>query len=388
MILAVTSKPAKKRDGRAPREPLHPMVAGIVEGIAFPAVMERIGGRALTPLEEAIVAFHTVASKDDMRRAIERARKVRLEGTDANLAVVLLTAWSHTAAQFPEFEAEHLATWTRAKALVGPRTPKELAAMVATVEGMYETDRTGNHERTYQLFGEILRTLGRQSPCYGWHLMMLARLLGRHGKLAKIETELDCLVESDPKRYRGKIAIYRFCNAVECGRLEEAERWLAVARQDPAACSAMDLYEYPIFGRLLKIMKDPHALDGDADCPKWARIMGLLMERRPGEALDLARVDEIEHPWTTMKSFGSDSLGLIRSEIACGNHLAARRLLEGRRALGNRHWIDDLYFARIERQAGNAEAAARHFAAMLHSAEFFGSQGRVDFELGLACELE
>ncbi|MCK6472802.1 MAG: sigma-54 dependent transcriptional regulator, partial [Planctomycetes bacterium] len=92
-------------------------------------------------------------------------------------------------------------------------------------------------------------------------------------------------------------------------------------------------------------------------------------------------------PWTTMKSFGSDSLGLIRSEIACGNHLAARRLLEGRRALGNRHWIDDLFFARIERLAGNAEAAARHFAAMLHSAEFFGSQGRVDFELGLACEL-
>ncbi|MCK6472801.1 MAG: hypothetical protein L6R28_13745, partial [Planctomycetes bacterium] len=291
MILAVTSRPARKRESRERREPQHPMVAGIVEGISFQAVMERIGGRALTPLEEAIAAFHAVASKEDMRRGLERARKVRLEGTDANLAVVFLTAWSHTAAQFEELQEEHRATWTRAKALVGPRTPKELAAMVATVEGIYETDRTGNHDRTYELFGEILRTLGRQSPRYGWHLMMLARMLGRHGKLATIETELDCLVESDPKRYRGKIAIYRFCNAVECGRLEEAERWLAVARQDPAACRAMELYEYPIFGRLLKIMRDPHALDGDADCPKWARSMGLLMERRPGEALELARAD-------------------------------------------------------------------------------------------------
>ena len=44
-----------------------------------------------------------------------------------------------------------------------------------------------------------------------------------------------------------------------------------------------------------------------------------LHDRRPEEALEVARVIEIENPGITAKGFGSDSLGLIRSEIACGH---------------------------------------------------------------------
>ena len=84
---------------------------------------------------------------------------------------------------------------------------------------------------------------------------------------------------------------------------------------------------------------------------------------------------------------GFDSFNLIRAELAAGSWESAARLLKMRQARGNDHYLDDLFAARAELLAENHKQAARHFADLLKSCDYYRAGGRLDFELSLAAEL-
>jgi len=121
--------------------------------------------------------------------------------------------------------------------------------------------------------------------------------------------------------------------------------------------------------------------------PDWALVLHHLLERRPDQALRQARLQAANWGESMDRETGIVSLNLVRGELACGHAEAARRLLERRRDIGNIHYLDDLFLARLELLSGERPAAARHFAAVLAAADRYDAHGRVDFELRMACEL-
>jgi len=80
------------------------------------------------------------------------------------------------------------------------------------------------------------------------------------------------------------------------------------------------------------------------------------------------------------------SYTLIRAELANNRAEAALRLLNTNRE-NMTHYLDDFFFARIELLNGNRDKAALHFAKVYKACQYYGAQGRLDFELDLALEL-
>ncbi len=363
----------------------HPFVAALIQGKPLHGAINSIGKRSLSPIEEVIVLLNRGRTREALSVALAKAATVSLRHCEPNLAIIFYAHWCQALWQFPNREEETTVALARAKSLVDSDTPVEIRALLNTLEGLWETDRTGNHNRTLQLFSETLHLLGRESARYDWHVLVLARILSRQGRLAKIDGELNQVLARSQKRHHAQVAVYRFCNATETGQLDEAQRWYEAACRDPQTDEALNLYERPLFYTYLVLQREPDSLKDPQ--PEWVQIYQQLLARRPTEALRAARAEALRLPNKNLNDFGFDSWGLLRAELSNGHARAARRLLVQRQRRGNMHFLDEFFYARIEMLEGNAEAAARHFADVLQAAEFYGAQARLDFELDLACEL-
>jgi len=77
----------------------------------------------------------------------------------------------------------------------------------------------------------------------------------------------------------------------------------------------------------------------------------------------------------------------IRAEMGAGHQRAAARLLLLRHARGTRHFVDDLFLARLALADGEPEDAGRLMARAAAAAETQRAFGRIAFEMALAREL-
>ncbi len=181
------------------------------------------------------------------------------------------------------------------------------------------------------------------------------------------------------------VAWIRFLDHVETGRVAEASRILPsldTRREPPAIREALESRR-----TLLALMVETAEPQADRPGPGWADVTRFLRGGRPAAALDRARADARSDEDLASDNTGFSGYTLVRAELAAGHGEAARRLLLMRAGCGNVHYLDDFFCARVQRLAGDWGAAAQHFGAALAAVRRYRAEGRLDFEIRLACEL-
>lgn len=378
-----------------------PLIAAFVGGRELTSdALIRLGSShpAYPVIADVRFAALTTLDKGACERALARAAAFPRKGLDPELAVLLLCEWAYCAYSVGRTE-EAETVMRQARNLLSPRVAPELHALAIDNEGFVMTPKEGLAGRERRL-KEILGFLPRGLPRHREYVHHYALLLAEQGRLAEspevlnaLDREKDGLIVTE-----ADVAMVRFVDAVEAGRVDEAE---AALEELAKAGEVTDYYEGTIAGRLtlLELMRPVLGRRGAAaperrpPLPKpstppasWTVVTQALLARQASKALHWVRLGESFDPRYASET-GFDSLSFVRAELACGNADAARRLMGLRHAHGNRHYLDDLFLARISLLAGEKAAAAGHFAKAVAAAERYRAERRLDFELTLACEL-
>ncbi|MCX7590368.1 MAG: sigma 54-interacting transcriptional regulator, partial [Kiritimatiellae bacterium] len=279
----------------------------------------------------------------------------------------------------------------RARAVLSPQLPTELDALLCSVEArLVRTE--GNLVKCESILRTALDGLSPESP-RRWNLLFeLALLLAELGRLGEIEKELAKFEQRGPvPLQKARLEAVRFVNAVETGRLAEAKKFLAELRMIDDTYIKPTLRKYERIFNLLEGLLDaqqvklPEAED-DSDLPDWVLVWHCLLTGNTHQALRWARLCEKTIP-EAVGGIGLPALNLIRAELAEGNTDAARRLLELRQEHGNRHYLDELFLARVDLLNAQNDAAASRLATVLDAAEAHDAVRRVELEMRLACEV-
>ncbi|MFH1023158.1 MAG: sigma 54-interacting transcriptional regulator [Planctomycetota bacterium] len=333
----------------------------------------------------AMLALNKAKSKEsDSKEAGRLAGEALSEADDPNVTLILFDLWLQVCQMHNQL-AEVKILLDRARGLISSETPPEFHAAILKREGFFAAslgDKAGS-ERFMNQALDFLPASARQRKLIVFHRV---HLLALDGRISVAEADLDWLSTQD--FWKSRVALMRCVGFSETGRVKEALAQIPDIEHDPVVTQTYrDNYEFArtLIEFMSNASQSPSARGTTQERPVWAQSTQMLLERKPGESLLLARQHAAAGEETN--GLGFDSSCLIRAELAGGNGEAARRLLDRRRSVGNTHYLDDLYFARIELLAGNRETAARHFAAAARACEQYRAGGRLDFELRLACEV-
>lgn len=408
-----------------PRSTRDPLIAAFVGGRETTSdALVRLGNShpVYPVIADVRFAALTTIDRDAAEKALARAAAFPRKGLDPELAILFLCEWSYCAHAVGR-TGEARALVRQARDLLSARVAPELRALVLDEEGFVMTSDEGLAGRERRL-KEALGFLPRSSARHREIVHHYALLLAEQGRLSEKPEVLKSIAPDGLIVTAADMATVRFVDAVEAGRIDEADEAL---RDLAVAGEVTDYYEGTIAGRLalLDLMRPvlgsrlsanepargepldrlgtgppkpratrPSKGSGQSVIgekrpvppPPWVVVTQALLARQPAKALHWIRLGESSDPRYASET-GFDSLSFVRAELACGNADAARRLMGLRHAHGNRHYLDDLFLARISLLAGEKTAAAGHFARSVAAAERYGALGRLDFELALACEL-
>ncbi len=383
-----------------------PLIAAFVGGRETTSdALIRLGNShpAYPVIADVRFAALTTIDRAACERALARAAAFPRKGLDPELAVLFLCEWTYCAYSVGRVEeAEALVRQTRdILSSASGRVAPELRALALDNEGFVMTPDEGLAGRERRL-KEALGFLPRSSARHKEIVHHYALLLAEQGRLSEKPEVLKSIAPDGLIVTAADMATVRFVDAVEAGRIDEAD---AALGDLAAAGEVTDYYEGTIAGRVLLLdmarpvlRRGPPAPAGNgkrgvplpprasAVPPPWVVVTQALLARQSAKALHWIRLGESSDPRYASET-GFDSLSFVRAELACGNADAARRLMGLRHAHGNRHYLDDLFLARIALLAGEKQAAAGHFARAVAAAERYGALGRLDFELALACEM-
>jgi DNA-binding NtrC family response regulator len=165
----------------------------------------------------------------------------------------------------------------------------------------------------------------------------------------------------------------------ETGRLEEAAVCAAALRAKDVRTPGDSLAYYDT---IISVLLDR----GSGELPDWALTLRELLADRPEQALTHERRQAQRDSGFMYQGRFAD-FNMIRAELSCGQHEAARRLIRLRRQRGNAHYLDDFFLARAELLAGNREEAGHRFATACRACQRYRAEKRLEIELRLACEL-
>lgn len=327
------------------------------------------------------------------KAAIRAAQAVPINGSDPELLVLMLSSWAELSCRIGR-PSEAEALMRRAKVLISDITHPEIRARSALVESIL-ADTTGNKARREQILREILKFLSAHSPRRKFYLWELAVFLAQQGRGVESQNEYRELSWQTNERFSmNRVLMAKFINAVETGDIQEAVHIMPQLHATPHLLSHLPGIHYNGYQALVNLMhhriekkQSPlPELQWSPDIPAWVKVVHHLLSRQTKEALRLARL-EANRMLGSIFAAGFDSFNLIRAELASGKWEGARRLLKMRQGRGNRHYMDDFFFARAELLSGNHKMAAQYFAEVLKSVEYYHANGRLNFELRLACEL-
>ncbi len=358
----------------------HPFIAALAETSA--PIRKIIQGLsdAGTPLFKAILALEDArASERGQAQALAAADETPLEGSDPEVAAFFLERWSTLSFRMGRLD-ESKALVRRARELLSDRTHPIIEASVLRCEAGLAR-KAGNHTAAKDLLRRSLSIV--DSPRRPPFLLDYAHFLAARWEETEVDAEFDALPKTVLQSFKNGVALCRLLQFVETGRLDEAQAVLAVVEKDPELAASLERGQAnrAVLAAMLGSPSSP-----GPDSAVIAPTMHLLA-RRPQEALQAARALAA----ADAESFLTDSVflafDLIRAELACGHGDAAERLILARRQIGNCHPMDDFLLARVRLLAGDRARAAAHFASFLASIERCRADGRLDFELRLACEL-
>jgi DNA-binding NtrC family response regulator len=345
-----------------------------------------------SPVADALLALEqSLEGKRLARDAIELAQGIRIKGSDPELLGLMLSSWAELSCRIGRpSEAEALVH--RAKALVADDTHPEVLARIMFVESIL-SDTTGNKARREEILKDIITVLPPFSIRRKFYVWELAYLLAQQGRGVESEKEVKELTWQCNEQFRiSRVLLVQFVNAVETGQIKEASMLMPQIEPAAAVLSNPSRIPYRGYQVILDLMHDEsaplaptsgkHPAD-DRDI--YARVCTSLLVGDTEGALRLARLEADR--LGAIFGAGFTAFNLIRAELSAGNGIAAGRLLRIRQSRGNRHFLDDLFFARVEVLAKNRRAAAKHFSAALKSVDYYRARGRLDFELRMAREL-
>jgi DNA-binding NtrC family response regulator len=404
------------RSPKSSGSPLHPLVEQFVQSTESLRNLAERMPEPREPVVQAIIDLTHVRSGRQVRDEVRaRLRQLDLTKCDPDLHILLLDAWANAAVASDshgsqEARDEARALTRRARDLVSERTPPEIEALVLQLES-FTFNVEGNLARRMEILEKARRIVPSSSPRYVLGLLSYLWHCAMEGRLAEHSEELAEL-RGRPELH-SRLQLIELVNAVDTGRLDEAVRlsaemghpWSPEWQAGPLARHSST---FRWLQAAIAMLKGDYSLEGayralgfaDPSCPDyagpelhsdklpvWVWVWHHLLDRRPEEALDRAKVEAAEWGQAYYTALGPMPLNLGRCELACGHAEAARQCLEKRRRMGNVRYLDDLFLARVELLAGDRRAAAAHFAAALAAADRYGARGRVDFELRMACEL-
>jgi len=374
----------------------HPIVQAHFDGRPLGEILAAYRDSREQPLPALVALMEALNGQRPAEEALAMAREVRDCGSP-DLAQIFWSAWAELASR-AELLDEMGAVVNRMRGAVGESDPPELRVQVLIYEG-FHASRLGDKRRRCELLERAAALVpdgpqsARLTEVRGWFLAQL-------GMGSDVDADLDRIAAAGGQPSVRIVAGCRFTQCVETVQIREALRHLEILEsgvEEPPS----QRWRYWSYHNLLSVMVDrwiPRGRYGPTPVlplkpgwenpdDDWTPVIDRLAARRPGEALERARQLAARHPDHHLQGIGFDTFNLIRCELACGSGEAARRIVVQRRALGNRHYLDDLYLARVELLAGNREAAVRHFATLSRAIRRYRAEGRLELELRLACEL-
>ncbi|MFH1022800.1 MAG: sigma-54 dependent transcriptional regulator [Planctomycetota bacterium] len=351
------------------------------------------------PRDPAITALIRLCEHMKMglpfRNALRAVEKVSPKKTDTGLYALLLSVWAHvSAANGRTLEADALLT--RANAIDEKFIPEELRASLVIIKGLI-LGLQGNLLKREELHRQGIAMFPTDSPRRRLFVADLAYFLASLGRGTELDPDLENFASENPALFKEFVALIHFLRNLETGRILEAmecQTEFHAVTHDTLKLEFQDTIS-DMTG-VLNFMRDRWNVDervprktgspdqeGVATLPNWARVVDLLLARRPEEALEHARKGNSEIVGgRTFKTFN-----LLRAELASGNGEAAHRLLELRCQRGNNHFLDDFFMARAELLSGNAKSSAEHFRTARNAARRLNAERRFFFELRMAAEL-
>lgn len=323
--------------------------------------------------------------------AVQAARSVPIKGSDPELLVLMLSAWTELLCHIGQpAEAEILTH--RIKPLMCADTHPEIRAKAMQAEAIL-ADATGNKAKAEQIMRNIIKLLPPFSPRRKFHLWELGLFLAQQGRCVEYQSEMKELTWQCNDNFElTNVLVVQYINNVETGRTLEATQ-LAPQIAGCEAFRHLSRIRFTGYQTLLKLM-DEHSSKWHLftrerkkdDLPIWIQVIYSLLSKDTEEALRIARLDA-EKMLSSIFGSGFDSYNMIRAELAAGKKESALRLIKMRESRGNKHYLNDLFMARAELLNNNSNAASQHFAETIKAVEYYRARGRLDFELRLACEL-
>ena len=341
---------------------LHPIVAAYL-GSGEPFFRVLAGAAASPePMVRAMGALRdALGQARDPETALAEARGIAMDSAEPALTIPFLGLWAALAAKLGR-AAEVESLVHRLRAFDVRAIPPGLRAPMAFAAGLLDRVRgdLGGVERHCR---EAVALVPADSPRRPDQLVELAMLLATLGRATEIEPELRALEPGAPFSVHWRLIPIWFIQYAETGRAAEAEREagrLADAPWDLLAYLEADLAVARTLSALLRGRWATDApVPGAAEAAGgWSAVVDRLLQRRPDEALALARAQAQTQPDQGLYHPLFPGWNLVRAELAAGHGDAARHLLDLRTSRGVRHWLDDPFLARITRLPRRQDAAA------------------------------
>ena len=326
--------------------------------------------------------------------ANEQAQAAYQVASHVDLHLLFLASWYGILASHEQVSAHQLrAIEGSMNALISDGTPPEIRGIVRMVQA-HRAGFLGNHRAKFELVEELLSDIPRESPYY--RKLGALRAMGHlgHGMGTLVRAELEEIVPNDFDE-KG-IVVTSLANCVLTGKINSAEQFLNQIASFPTHKYVQLLHRtYEDSCVLLTLMLRlqgapiPPILDAFQwpATMNWVRSTEALIERKPEEALHWARKFADEEHARIGEPLDFLDQTLVRAELAMGNGRAAKRLLLQLQEKGVESMFDQFYFARAERLLGNEELATKHFVKLREAIDRFDAEGRLDFEMALACEI-
>jgi DNA-binding NtrC family response regulator len=366
---------------------LHPFVEAHLNEPGYYVDKLRALPEPREPATEAMLLLgESLGRSPAVEGAIEAAQAVRPEDTAPELYFMLLLVWEMASRGVGRME-ESRALIDRARTMADSLSHPGLRAELLSSLASHTRIVLGDHLASGELMNRAIETSPRGSPLAARLRLQRAMRLAEVGHHQAISSEVSDCFGSGNERLLFVLHLVLYSETAQLAKAEQARKELSGrALPLPILKDRIDHYS-----SMVKLMRGRWALgrarSGSRDLPEWARTTDLLLRGEKSSALEAARQETARNAGLVLGEGYYSAFNLLRARLCCGDASGARRILGMRRRRGNLHYLDDLFLARVELLTGNREKAARHFAAVLAACSRHHAQGRLDFELRMACEL-
>ena len=238
----------------------------------------------------------------------------------------------------------------------------------------------------HQLAKKAVNMVDPTHPRYRGLLTNYASSLAARGKLNDLDLEERKIFDSPPPKFKEFLtAEVKVRNCIFIGNYKEGLKLNAEFNQ----LLKDFVFDNQVFDDLLKIISND--FDANHYHNESIKLMVQVFYH-----LSFGKIDEaIKFYKLYLKDdLPSEAQNLIFQyipitfELSLGNKIMARKMLEEKEAVGDYHYLDDLFMARLLLLENNIKGAYQLFVRLIKNVEHYGALNRVLFELQFAKELK